>query len=288
MPGWTAVVGRWQLVLRTSMIDSRSEKRSSRTKVSRGQRLVLIVCKDKAMNITRIQILGTLSEFESLRQQLNVPGRAGSLIRLAMRFFIACFVVAMGQPSSAQEIFEVIRSCELDQIEQLGENPEEIDEIDSNGLSSLSIAAGLCDGAVVRKVLSMGGDIDFVHPKIGSALHLAAITGELSALEALLAEGANTEARSEDGFTALFHAASRNRVAAVRALIEAGADVNVTDKIGHSVLGTVAYLGHLETVRLLVEAGAETSFRGIDNLTALDYAIDGRHDDVASYLRTVR
>jgi ankyrin repeat protein len=58
------------------------------------------------------------------------------------------------------------------------------------------------------------------------SLHEAARLGVVSRIRALLAEGAQIDARDGEGKTALVHAAMAGEAAAVRLLCEAGADVN--------------------------------------------------------------
>ncbi len=56
--------------------------------------------------------------------------------------------------------------------------------------------------------------------------------GDLSRAQALLAAGADCDARNADGATALMLAAHLGRLDMVHALIDAGADVNATDERG--------------------------------------------------------
>ena len=60
----------------------------------------------------------------------------------------------------------------------------------------------------------------------------AARTGNLDAVKALIAHGANVNAK--EGWqeqTALMFAAAANNAAAVKALVQAGADINVHSKV---------------------------------------------------------
>jgi ankyrin domain protein len=67
-------------------------------------------------------------------------------------------------------------------------------------------------------------------------------------------------------------------------LIDSGADVNAPDRDGGVPLHRAAYNGNLEIVRYLVEHGAEVNPR---NFSVLQSAIQGKHQDVIEYLKTV-
>ena len=59
-----------------------------------------------------------------------------------------------------------------------------------------------------------------------TALMWAAAEGHAAVIDALVARGANVDARSNGGFTPLLFAAREGRIAAVEALLKAGADMN--------------------------------------------------------------
>jgi ankyrin repeat protein len=85
--------------------------------------------------------------------------------------------------------------------------------------------------------------------------------GDLSRVGALLAEGADREARNADGATALMVAAQAGRLDLVRALIDAGADVNATDDRGWGPLAKAIHnpeldRGFPDVVDVLIRAGA--------------------------------
>jgi len=63
-------------------------------------------------------------------------------------------------------------------------------------------------------------------------LHDAALDGDVAAIEALLAGGANIHAKTEDGSTPLHTAAFYGRLAAIKALLAGGADVDATAEAG--------------------------------------------------------
>ncbi|GAB1575906.1 ankyrin repeat domain-containing protein [Bordetella petrii] len=139
-----------------------------------------------------------------------------------------------------------------------------------------------------------------------SRLRQAAASGDAAQVRALLAQGADIEARDARGRTPLLIATHHGHAAAARALIEAGADVNAKDAIqdspylyagargldeilaltlahgadlesvnryGGTALIPAAERGHVATVRTLIEVGVAVDH--VNNLgwTALLEAI---------------
>jgi ankyrin repeat protein len=84
----------------------------------------------------------------------------------------------------------------------------------------------------------------------------------VQALSAILAEGADVDARDRFGQTALMLAALHGHLEAVRLLVEFGADLDVTAKFGLSAT-MLAVVNHHESVaRALAEAGADLRLTG--------------------------
>ena len=77
---------------------------------------------------------------------------------------------------------------------------------------------------------------------------------------ALLAAGADIEARSATGWTALHVAAGFSRALVVAILVRHGANVNTADIDGDSPLITAAAMGHTDTVHQLLTSGANPQF----------------------------
>jgi len=119
-----------------------------------------------------------------------------------------------------------------------------------------------------------------------SEWHEAAVAGDASLTERLLADGEAIDARDRYGQTALMLAAVRGRKAAVEVLLAHGADLNVTAKYGLSALMLAIVNRHAEVAAALIAAGADTSLRGTGapgfaNKTAADLARDAGLDEIA-------
>lgn len=84
--------------------------------------------------------------------------------------------------------------------------------------------------------------------------------------------------------TPLLLAASEGRLDAVRYLLDQGADVNARDERGRSALTEAAFYDNIAVVKELILRGADLNAVS-DEGTALDIAIDTKHDSVVELLK---
>jgi ankyrin repeat protein len=90
------------------------------------------------------------------------------------------------------------------------------------------MAAESGDSELIEVLLKAGATVDAANDSGTTPLMIAAASGSTSAVAALLAHGANVNAREKTyGQTALFFAAGRDRAEAVRFLLSKGADLKV-------------------------------------------------------------
>ncbi|WP_246266830.1 ankyrin repeat domain-containing protein [Nonomuraea typhae] len=102
-------------------------------------------------------------------------------------------------------------------------------------------------------------------------LYQAALKGDLEAVGALLAAGAGPDEAGQEGL-ALCAAASWDRVAVIEALLAAGADVNAKESGGWHALLWAAANGNADAARTLIEAGALVDEPNEDGDTPLTLA----------------
>jgi len=84
----------------------------------------------------------------------------------------------------------------------------------------------------------------------------AARTGNAEKVKALIAAGADVNAKGEAGETALMGAASEGNAEAVKALLAAGADINAKNNNGETALMISEKSGHTDIIQLLKQAEA--------------------------------
>ena len=111
-------------------------------------------------------------------------------------------------------------------------------------------------------------------------LLLAAREGKAAWAEALLREGANVNARDENGLTPLMHAAARGDAALVRLFLDKGADTELQkwnldfeDDDGTALMLAAAE-GHVEAAGALLEGGADVEQEDNVGMNALMYAAE--------------
>jgi ankyrin repeat protein len=98
--------------------------------------------------------------------------------------------------------------------------------------------------------------IDIVDPNQPGAvddtlLHLAARTGDLEAIEVLIASGAQVNAIGDLGNTPLHQAAMRGQAKAVKKLLQAGANQSLRNEFGQTAQEVAEFAGHREVANIL-------------------------------------
>ena len=84
----------------------------------------------------------------------------------------------------------------------------------------------------------------------------AARNGHDSVVRILLENGANTDAKNDEGVTALYWAARNGHAKIVSQLLRQGASLSLQDNIGWTPLHRAAFSGHTEAVRVLLDNDA--------------------------------
>jgi len=158
-----------------------------------------------------------------------------------------------------------------------------LDERGDSRMTALGIAA-LYGRADIIRALTDGGANVAADQDGESALTVAAHEGHTAAVDALVAAGANVNAKDKDGITPLMSAASSNRAGAVRALLAKGASVNETNNDGATALVAAAYGGHVQAAEALLGGGADTALRDRAGRTALMASALGGNEAVTALL----
>ena len=93
--------------------------------------------------------------------------------------------------------------------------------------------------------------------------------GNLTAVQTLLANGADVNAKDDCGIPALWLAASHGYTEVVKLLLEKGADINAKNNDGVTALMMAAGIGHTEIAKLLLEKGADVNAKTNDGQPVL-------------------
>ena len=102
---------------------------------------------------------------------------------------------------------------------------------------------------------------DRLNQQNATALHFAAISGQVMAAEVLLAAGADPNAQTSAGLTPVWLTAEGNHSAVAQALLAAGAQPDRADDRGRNPLHVAAEHGATDVAQALLNAGAHVNAR---------------------------
>jgi uncharacterized protein len=123
-------------------------------------------------------------------------------------------------------------------------------------------------------VLLIGCGMQPDNPLIG-----AARSGDTESIRTLVASGANPDQTwGVNGWTPLMHAIHKNQKGSVEALLAGGANVNARAGKGMTALMMAAGYGYADIVQLLLAKGADASLETSDGDSALAAAVSGVPD----------
>ena len=134
----------------------------------------------------------------------------------------------------------------------------------------LELAARTGHLEIVKALIAAGVD---VNANGGRALVIAAEYGNHDLIEPILNAGADVNARGRDEMTALHFATAQGNEAAVNVLVKAAANVNVANRQNHRPVHYAAAGANPRIVQAIVEAGADVNAPGADGSTPLDLAV---------------
>jgi ankyrin repeat protein len=179
---------------------------------------------------------------------------------LRSKALVALGVVALlaAAPAPDAPVADAAMRGDVEAVKELIKRGADVNAAQGDGMTALHWA-GVVDNAEMVAVLVKAGAKLETGTRVGShtPLQVAAREGSAAAVKALLDAGASVAARSTNGVTALHEAAMGGNVTVVGLLISAGADVNAAEPAyGQTPLMLAAAKGRTEAVKMLVERGA--------------------------------
>jgi ankyrin repeat protein len=145
--------------------------------------------------------------------------------------------------------------------------------------SELHDAVRSGDVVAVEARLAAGAEVDETDFILGTPLHLAVAQGNTSIAQVLIEHGADVNVPSEQKGSRPLHLAARFGDAAMLVLLlENGAEIDSLDDYQRTPLHRAAEKGHGDVVRVLIERGADVTAReGKRQATPLHWAAGRGH-----------
>ena len=140
--------------------------------------------------------------------------------------------------------------------------------------SPIADAASRGDREAVKALLKEAADVNAAQGDGMTALHWAAMNGDLELAEMLIVAGANTRATTRLGsYTPLYLASQHGHGGVISALVKAGSDVKSGTPNGTTPLMVAAAAGKVDAVQALIDAGADVNAKdGVRAQTPIMYA----------------
>jgi hypothetical protein len=219
------------------------------------------------------------------------------------RFIIICTLLSFGGLTSCADIHKSVRSGNVSDVEMSISGGEDVNKKDKEGNTPLILAARNGDLGIVQTLVKKGADLKAVNKdgynallalsnysmpgapvkeKNGQTSDPIGITTEehLKTAEYLINEGAEVNAKTNDGSTALMLAARLNKRDLVVLLLSRGADVNSVNQQGQTALIAATVKGHAEAVCPLINNRADVGVKDVVGFTALQYAEQFRYQEI--------
>ncbi|MDD8014239.1 MAG: ankyrin repeat domain-containing protein [Acidobacteriota bacterium] len=197
--------------------------------------------------------------------------------------------VPESEPASPQNLNEDLVAAawsdDSGEIQRLLKAGAEINAKDGFGFTALMRASERGNAELVKALLQAGADIKVKRENGWTALQDACSANQLEALKVLLDAGADPNERGTDGTGILLWAVGYGYTEVVRELVKAGTRIDdPIDRFGQTPLMQAARTGKTEIIRTVLELGAKINAKDREGKTALDYAKENGHAEIAEIL----
>lgn len=215
-----------------------------------------------------------------------------------------------------QQLFDAIKGGRVDEVRQLiQQNPALKDARDASGASTILVATYNTKPEVVSALVELGAPIDIFEASVLGKIDrireivegnpdralehapdgftpvaLAAFFGQLPAVRALIAAGADVNAAAKNALQvqALHAAVAGRNLEIVTVVLAAGGDPNAQQQAGFRPMHEAGTNANRQLAELLLAHGADPSLPNDEGKTPVDFARDKGHAEFADWLATQR
>lgn len=215
-----------------------------------------------------------------------------------------------------QQLFDAIKAGNVDEVRRLiQENPALKQARDGSGASVILVATYNMKPAIVDALVELGAPVDIFEAsvlgkvdriqeilKVSPArvtehapdgftpVALAAFFGQLQAVNALIAAGADVTAAARNPLKvqALHAAVAGRKLEIVKAVLAAGADPNARQQAGFRPMHEAGTNANRALAELLLAHGGDPSLTSDDGKSPIDVAREKGHAEFADWLSTQR
>jgi uncharacterized protein len=205
-----------------------------------------------------------------------------NLVRFCL-YLVAATVFSVAQADSFNDFFRAVRSDNASGVESLLRRGFDPNTRDERGLTGLLIAIREPSPRAIQVLLaSPQTKVEIRNDNDESPLMLAAIKGQMDLVKQLIARDADI---NKPGWTALHYAASSGQVEIMKLLLEKYAFIDAQSPNGTTPLMMAAMYGSPQSVKLLLDEGADPLMKNQQNMTAMDFAVQGQRPDAVELLK---
>jgi ankyrin repeat protein len=188
----------------------------------------------------------------------------------ALAYLIVALAVSSASAGSYEDFFVAIRNDNASSVASLLERGFDPNTRDPKGQPGLTIALQERAAKTAKLLLSQPQtDVNALNEAGESPLMMAALKGDLTAVQLLLDRGAKV---NQPGWSPLHYAATGPEPKIVQLLIERGAEIDATSPNDTTPLMMAAQYGSEDSANLLLTRGADAGRRNQKGLRAVDFA----------------